>query len=226
MLCAISLRQEKNKHGEDIDVLEQRYIHYFEKFGLKLLLIPNGHDVDYYFEKFPIERVVLSGGNDVDPQMYGGKREEGMSIVSERDITERRIVELAVKKKIPLLGICRGMEFLNIYFGGKLINIKNEYGKEAHLPGKEHPLHILDGQELLRKEVRVNSFHNQALTEKELSSNLQAFAVSDEGIIEGFNHSSLPLVGVQWHPERESPDEEFNAQLVKAFVEGKLWWKR
>ena len=77
MLCAISLRQEKNKHGEDIDVLEQRYIHYFEKFGLKLLLIPNGHDVDYYFEKFPIERVVLSGGNDVDPQMYGGKREEG-----------------------------------------------------------------------------------------------------------------------------------------------------
>ncbi len=226
MLCAISVRREKNKHGDTIDVLEQAYLHYFESKGLKLLIIPNEGDVDYYFEHFPIERVILSGGNDVDPQMYGEIRTEGMSIAPERDKTEKRMIELALQKNIPILGICRGMEFLNVYFGGKLITLKNVFGEGAHLPGKGHSLHILENQEILGKEVMVNSFHNQGLTEKELSPQLQVFVATDEGIVEGFYHASLPIVGVQWHPERKSPDEEFNEKLIRAFVKGEGWGER
>ena len=226
MLCAISLRQEKNGHGDAVDVIEQSYINYFEKFGLKLLIIPNGSDVDSYFERLSIERVILSGGNDVDPLMYGGKNGEELSIVPERDRTERRMIELAIKKNIPILGICRGMQFLNVYFGGKLITIKYKYGEGAHLSGKDHSLSIVENQDFFGSRVRVNSFHNQALTEKELSSHLRAFAISDEGIVEGFYHSSLPIAGVQWHPERDGPGQEFNERLVKAFVEKELWWKR
>lgn len=226
MLCAISVRQEKNKHGDAIDVLEQGYVHYFGSQGLTLLVIPNESNVDSYFEQLPIERVILSGGNDVDPQMYGEIRKEGMPIATERDKTEKRMIELAMQKNIPILGICRGMEFLNVYFGGKLITIKSVFGEGAHLPGKDHPLHILKNLEILGKEVTVNSFHNQGLTQKELSPQLLPFAVSEEGLVEGFYHNSLPIVGIIWHPERRSPDTEFNEKLVRLFVKGEGWWKR
>ncbi|HLD80238.1 MAG TPA: gamma-glutamyl-gamma-aminobutyrate hydrolase family protein [Candidatus Nanoarchaeia archaeon] len=226
MLCTISIRQEKNKHGDVIGVLEQAYLHYFETFGLKLLLIPNGGDVDYYFKHFPIERVILSGGNDVDPLLYGGKRSENSSIAPERDATEKRMIELALEKKIPLLGICRGMQFLNVYFGGKLVVLKDVLGEGAHPSGKDHSLNIVTDQDVLGSKVMVNSFHNQGLTQKELSPQLRMFAVSDEGIVEGFYHPSLPLVGIQWHPERRSPDMVFNEKLVRMFVQGEGWWKK
>lgn len=226
MLCAISVRQEKNKHGDAIGVLEQGYVEYLGRFGLQLLIIPNGSDVDSYFEQFPIERVILSGGNDVDPLLYGEIRTEEMSIATERDKTERRMIELAVERNIQILGICRGMEFLNVYFGGKLIRIKDRLGTNAHLPGKDHSLNIIENQEILGKITIVNSFHNQGLTKKELSPQLRAFAMSDEGIVEGFYHHSLPIVGIIWHPERGSPDTEFNEKLVRAFVKGELWWEK
>ncbi len=226
MLCAISLRQEKNKHGDAIGVLEQGYLHYFESQGLKLLVIPNGSDVDYYFEHFPIERVILSGGNDVDPLLYGGKRGESISVAPERDATEKRMIELAIQKKIPILGICRGMEFLNVYFGGKLITIKDVFGEGMHPPGKDHALNIVEKQDILGTEVMVNSFHNQGLTTRELSPHLRVFAATDNGMVEGFYHHFLPIVGILWHPERRSPEPEFNEKLMKAFVKGEGWWER
>ena len=226
MLCAISVRQEKNKHGDAIDVLEQGNLAYFESQGLRLLVIPNGSDVDDYFQQFPIERVILVGGNDVDPLLYGEERSENSSVAPERDATEKRMIELAIKKKIPILGICRGMEFLNVYFGGKLIALKNVFGEGSHPPGKDHALNIVTGQEVFGSKVMVNSFHNQGLTKKELSPKLLPFAISEEGLVEGFYHSSLPILGIQWHPERRSPDTEFNEKLVKAFVNKELWWKK
>lgn len=226
MLCAISIRQEKNKHGDAIGVLEQAYLHYFKTFGLKLLLIPNGSDVDYYFKHFPIERVILSGGNDVDPLLYGGKRGESSSIAPERDATEKRMVELALQKNMPLLGICRGMQFLNVHFGGKLITLEDVFGEGAHPPGMDHSLNIVTDQDVFGSKVMVNSFHNQGLTQKELSPQLRMFAVSDEGIVEGFYHPSLPLVGIQWHPERRSPDTAFNEKLIAAFVNGESFWSK
>ena len=171
-------------------------------------------------------KVILSGGNDVDPLLYGGKRSENSSIAPERDATEKRMIELALEKKIPLLGICRGMQFLNVYFGGKLVVLKDVLGEGAHPSGKDHSLNIVTDQDVLGSKVMVNSFHNQGLTQKELSPQLRMFAVSDEGIVEGFYHPSLPLVGIQWHPERRSPDTEFNEKLVRMFVQGEGWWKR
>ena len=147
-----------------------------------------------------------------------------------RDGVEKAMIDYALGAEIQVLGICRGMQFLNVYYGGKIIdlrekNISHPAGKEYH-----HPVEIQNKQGFFGKKTiiktTINSYHNQGLTEKELSSALLPFAVSTEGIIEGFYHPALPIVGIQWHPERSSPDQEFNRKLVSAFVNRKFYWKK
>jgi len=226
MLIAISQRNDKNKHGDRIDNLENNYINYFERFGIKLLPIPNTtKDVSYYFENFPVSAIILTGGNDVNPELYGEKPDEGLAVSKERDNTERRMLEIAVNKKLPVFGFCRGMQFINVFFKGKLINdIKDHVG--ANHVAITHTIKIIneEAKKVLGDEIGVNSYHNQGITPDTLSPELTAFATADD-VVEGFYHPSLPIAGVEWHPERKSPDEAANEKLVKAFLNRELFWK-
>ncbi len=227
MIFAISQRQQDHKYNAPIDVLEHNYTHYFRSFNILLLPIPNvPEQVQDYFNQFPIKGVILTGGEDINPKLYGEKV-EWPNISPLRDETEKKMLEIAVARRIPVLGICRGMQLINVFFGGKLVkNIKDEITQE-HLPGKEHPITIT-GEKIVsmlgKKEVMVNSYHNQAVTISTLSSQLKVFAVAEHGIIESLYHPSLPIAGVQWHPERKSPDEEMNKKLVEAFKRKELFW--
>ncbi len=226
---AISQRQQYNKYNAPIDVLEHNYIEYCKSFDILLLPIPNSaSQVQAYFDTFPIEGIILTGGEDIDPKLYG-ENIDWPNISSLRDQTERRMLEIAVARKIPVLGICRGMQFINVYFGGKLVkNIKEEITAE-HPPGKEHLITITDERiisTLGKKEIIVNSFHNQAVTARTLSPSLREFAAAEHGIIEGLYHPSLPIAGIQWHPERKSPNEEINKKLLEALVRKELFWKK
>ncbi|MEK6900603.1 MAG: type 1 glutamine amidotransferase [Nanoarchaeota archaeon] len=227
MKLAISMKQDYDKHGAERSVLEDAYNEYFRQFGLILFPISNSVlDISSYLKEAGVEGIILSGGNDIDPQSYGGERTDGLSLALKRDKVEKTMLEYAIKNGLPVLGICRGMQFLNVYYGGKIIDFREK--GIFHPAGKEqiHKVVIIHHQEVLGTEVKVNSYHNQGITQKELSSSLRVFALSEEGIVEGFYHPSLPIVGVQWHPERDSPDEMFNEKLVEAFVKGEGWWKR
>ena len=229
MLVAISQRQQYNQNGMPIDVLEHSYVEYCKSLGMVLLPFPNiASQVQDYFDNFPIEGIILTGGEDIDPKMYG-KNIEWPNISPLRDQTEKKILEMAIAQKIPVLGICRGMQFINVFFGGKLVkNIKEEITSE-HPPGKDHNVIITDERiisNLGNKEIIVNSYHNQAVVTRNLSPHLQAFATAEPGIIEGLFHPTLPIAGIQWHPERKSPDEEINRMLMEALVKKELFWKR
>jgi putative glutamine amidotransferase len=216
MWVAISQRSDVNKNGS-IDVLEHAYVRYFEKFGLKLVPVSNSATVNYF--DLPIEGVILTGGNDVDPASYGGKKVEGMSLVPLRDKTEKILLDIAVARKLPVLCVCRGMQFANVYFGGTLTHVA---GKHV-APGTDHPVKLREKSLGVRSSV--NSYHNWGVVEKDLAPDLRAFALAD-GLVEGWFHSSLPIAGVQWHPERKSPDPVLNEKLVMAFVGRTLFWKR
>ena len=218
MLVAISQRNDKNRHGDWIDSLENSYVHYLERLGARLLVIPNrSNDVRSYIKEFPVKAIILSGGNDIGTELYssgqGEKEEESQAISKSRDSTEKKMLEIAIDKKIPVLGICRGMQFINVFFKGRLSKIDNHVIPEHNItmgPDK----------------FKVNSFHNYGITKDDLSHELRSFAVSDDGIIEGICHPSLPVAGIQWHPERKSPDESINEQIVRAFIEKEMFWRR
>ncbi len=227
MILAISQRQQYNKYDAPIDVLEHTYPQYFKSFGILLLPIPNvALRVQDYFNQFPIQGIILTGGEDINPKLYG-ENIDWPNTSPFRDETEKKMLEIAVAREIPVLGICRGMQFINVFFGGKLVkNIKEEITAE-HLPGKDHLIKITNEKiisVLGEKEVMVNSYHNQAVTFGTVSPSLKIFATAEYNIIEGLYHPTLPIAGVQWHPERKNPEEEINNKLVEAFVKKELFW--
>ena len=125
----------------------------------------------------------------------------------ERDQLEYKLIHHAIENKIPILGICRGAQLLNVYFGGslhqdihkfyseeKLIHSISPY-KKIFLKPKTKLVEILD-----REEFWVNALHHQAINQ--LGENIQSAAQEENGLIQAIEHQTLPfVVGVQWHPE-------------------------
>ena len=103
MLVAISQRNDKNKHGDLIDNLENNYVNYLEGFGINLVIIPNtSDDIDFYFKGLPIEGVILTGGNAVNPKLYGEKLPKDPDVSKQRDSTEEKLLDIAIKKRLPV----------------------------------------------------------------------------------------------------------------------------
>lgn len=218
MWIAISQRNPKIKWGYR-DVLENNYIEYFEELGFKIIPIPNvSKNIESYFDKISIKVVILSGGGDIS-HLYGGSHNGEVSL--SRDETEKKLLEIAIRKKIPVLGICRGMQFINVFFGGKIININKQTESKLEHVANTHKIEIIDSKisKLLGKgKIEVNSYHNEGLTDDCLSPELTPFAISNDGLIEGFYHKKHPIGGIMWHPERSSPDMDANKKIIKFFI--------
>lgn len=185
------------------------YIDFFETMGFHIILIPNNttHIKEYF--KDDINLVVLSGGNNVNPKLY--QLESSLDdVFSERDEMESNLLKLAIKNNIPVFGICRGFQFLNVYFGGKI-----SHDVSGHV-NKEH---ILKSRLTALNNQITNSFHKQGITVNDLSEELQSIA-KNGNYVEAFKHSTLKILGVQWHPERQI--KIFDQELIKNFLKGKI----
>jgi putative glutamine amidotransferase len=140
------------------------------------------------------------------------------------------LLEIAVREGIPVLGVCRGMQFINIFFGGKLIAaIKNIDTRGVHDVPCKHDIRIIDdafSQNLGNNEFQVNSYHSQGVLRDGLGEDLEAFAIYEGlDLIEAFSHLRYPIVGVQWHPERPGPSEPLDSILMHAFINRTLFWR-
>ena len=227
MIIAISQRNMKMGKGADRDALENDYVSYYEEFGLTLVPIPNvSRNIDVYFKKIPIEGIILTGGNDINPKLYGGKPIDG-DCSDDMDNTYKKLIEIALERKLPLFGNCRGAQFINVFFGGKLIqDVKEETGVN-HVNVK-HKIKITDEKAagfIGKKEFIANSYHKQGIMKDTLSSELKDFAITDDGVIEGIYHPKYPIAGVLWHPERPGSDKEADKKLIGAFIKRKFFWK-
>lgn len=200
--------------------------------------------IELSFEKNNTEDIskcdgfVLTGGVDVHPSFYNGKAEyENSPDLHEcdRDIFEEKIYRYSQMNNLPLLGICRGMQLVNVLQGGKLIqdldSSNQKHRKEEENTDKEHT--IITGKDTLLYKIagspsgHVNSAHHQAIDPNALGENLKANAhdEDDEKIIEGleFNDKTNKafMLCVQWHPERMKDKEEnpFSKKLKERFLE-------
>ncbi len=165
---------------------------------------------------------VFCGGGDIDPKYYGEKASsKTKNICSLRDRFEYELFKKVLLKRKPILGICRGMQIMNVFLGGSLYqNIEGHMQTEPR-DVRTHSVKVLKGG-LLGEitgngEMNVNSFHHQAIAL--LSARLCADAVSDDGYIEAFHFKDHPfLLGVQWHPEAYHMEDEAASLIFKAFV--------
>jgi len=173
--------------------------------------IENEDDYDYYLEI--LDGILFTGGADINPRFYGEEPlKEVNRIVSAKDICELSLFKKAYEKGIPIFGVCRGSQLINVALGGKLyqdINrqVPDSFGHYPNdIPEDElyHSVNIIEGSRLHgilgEDKLYVNSFHHQAI--KTLGSNLVVSAVSSDNIIEAIESSDDRfLLGVQWHPE-------------------------
>ena len=152
---------------------------------------------------------LFTGGQDVSPELYGEKGCPSVVSSSERDKLERLLLAKALLTDKAILGICRGLQFINVFFGGTLWqDLPSQHPSEiVHRQGKPYgiPTHDIrlngDLRTLLGKEViEVNTLHHQAI--KDLSNDLTPMAVAPDDIIEAVQMAGKRFVwAVQWHPE-------------------------
>lgn len=213
----VSQRVVEGPHGDTRDALEHTYVTFLERHGFTVLPVSNAvADAGAYMDA-GIHGVVLTGGNDV-----------GTSF--ERDRTEASLLRAAIERRVPVLGICRGMQFINVFFGGTLEpDLEQTPAWATHTPGGTHAVAITDeaARDALGADAcEVNTFHRQAVMTATLAPALKVFAADRGfGVVEGLFHPELAIAGVQYHPERREVTASVDERLIGAFASRTLFWE-
>lgn len=214
--------------GLPVHRLQDQYTKFVENGGGVPILLPISEDIEFtgdLVSKF--DGLIITGGVDVDPSLYGQENTDSKNCNLRRDKFEIALMKEAIKRKTPLLGICRGMQLMNVLYGGSLhqeirVNVQNSRKHTRNKDWSEtvHPVE-LQGGSILEKifsggQGQVNSSHHQAVAVE--GEGLTIFGRSDDGVIETIGVKGNPrILGVQWHPERMSEDET-QLRLIKWFV--------
>lgn len=147
--------------------------------------------------------LVLPGGGDIDPRLFGQLPGGTRFFDPELDRLQLAILNAFVLDKKPVLGICKGMQLINIHFGGDMVQHLAE--SEAHEYRGGDQFHATTAREGFLKEIYgesfvVNSAHHQGVDRP--GQGIMYVQFASDKVVEALNHVHLPILGVQWHPER------------------------
>lgn len=203
------------------------YIESLRRAGaVPVLIPPQPENIDSIVDG--LDGIVLAGGDDCDPSVYGEAPHPATEMMDpRRQSNDLNLAKLARERGIPTLGICLGVQVMNVAAGGTLIqDIDSELRTDiehASAPSDRHRHDVIveRGTQLAgivgEQELNVNSSHHQAI--RHVGDGLRVTAQAPDGIIEGLEDPSLPFyVGVQWHPEDMAGEASASA-LFRAFVE-------
>jgi gamma-glutamyl-gamma-aminobutyrate hydrolase PuuD len=178
--------------GERRDALDQNWHRFLERCDLRAVPVPNQLGAaEHVIRTVPHAGIVLSGGNDL--ACVGGD-------APERDAVETRLLDHASAARLPVLGVCRGMQLLVARFGGALEEV-------AGHARTEHRIEI-DGSSRL-----VASYHRFGC--RAAPAVLEVLARADDGVVEAVRHRELALCGIMWHPERATPAHPDDVALFR-----------
>lgn len=184
-------------------------------------------DDDDYIDKIvnTMDKFIFSGGSDVDPMYYNEAVRYDCEYINEfRDRFEMKLLKKVIDAKKPILGICRGFQLINVFFGGSLYqDLKSQYDSPinhaAEKVEKFKKIHNLTIEkestleEIFKSsKIQINSKHHQAVSV--LGKGLKIEAISEDGLIEGFSSKENNILAVQWHPEMMY---EFHVEQLELF---------
>jgi putative glutamine amidotransferase len=207
------------------------YVRAVEEAGGIPLVLPQMKNLETEALDEQLQRVhgvILPGGGDVAPLLWGEESEPGLGETFPfLDSFQMALTRRALEKNMPLLGICKGLQILNVVQGGTLVQDLAAFGaavqhtQRASIGYPSHSVILQEGS-LLRslwgERVEVNSFHHQAV--REPGRELRVTARSADGVIEALEMPDRAfVVGVQWHPEGMVPQNEKMGLLFRSFIE-------
>lgn len=193
--------------GGEIRVLDYTKVQMYELLG----------------ESVQVDGFIFSGGVDVDPSLYGEEVEPGCGTIDrQRDDVEINMFPLLLTRGVPILGICRGCQVINVAFGGTLRQDIPNHRQNDENGRFCHTVSVVPGTKLSailgKASLLTNSYHHQCA--KELAPGFVANAYAEDGTIEGFESAmGTFILGLQWHPETTLSDDEDSVKPFAAFMD-------
>ncbi|HKL76687.1 MAG TPA: gamma-glutamyl-gamma-aminobutyrate hydrolase family protein, partial [Halanaerobiales bacterium] len=218
--------------GQDMAMSTMDYARGVEKGGGIPVNIPVINEEDYIDKMVEkCDGLLFSGGPDISPYLYGaGPDSQCGKVIPARDEFELKLLEKAIEKEKPVLGICRGAQLINVSYNGTLKQHIDDHrdGLKHHalikFPRwyKAHDVEIKKESHIFKaykkEKMKTNSLHHQAI--KEVGDGLTVTAKASDGIVEGVEDKDKDfLVGVQWHPEMMYFKHEEQVEIFKYFIE-------
>ncbi|MCC6168199.1 MAG: gamma-glutamyl-gamma-aminobutyrate hydrolase family protein [Caldilineaceae bacterium] len=233
-LIGVPTGREKSQRffGLPLYIMNQTYVRTLENLGALPVMIPlqmSEATLRGIFER--LDGLLLPGGEDLDPSHYGAERHPQLGATDkERDRTELLLTEWALEAGMPLLGVCRGVQVMNVVCGGTLYqdlhSQRPDLQKHDYFPPTYERFRIvhridIEPDSALARALgavhEVNSMHHQGIAE--LGVGLRAVARAEDSLVEALEMPHLPFaVGVQWHPEELARTDDHSTSLFYEFV--------
>ena len=196
-IIAISQRQDSIAGRDEVrDALDVRWASLLWDLGYFPVALNSGIEaVEEYVAALQPDGFILSGGNDIGN-------------APERDRLEAAVLDYSIHQRLPVLGVCRGMQFINHYQGGSQKKMAGHVATRHSLLGDWSNEQAIDS---------VNSYHNWAIVAETLARDLESLACTEDGSIEVLRHKQHRWLGIMWHPEREQPFSTQDTHLIREF---------
>jgi len=226
-ICTAVERSQFGVWDAEAFLLHHMYIEAVQRAGGAAVMLPPDPDVDADQLLDVLDGLILAGGRDIDPATYGAERANGTDDPrTERDEFELALAQRAMERDIPLLGICRGMQLMNIARGGTLVQSLPEHLHRRSVgtfDGNDHPVRLDESSLAARAAGEVShgtlSHHHQGIDRVGDGLRVTGWADEDE-LPEALEDPELQFaLGVQWHPEAD-PESRVIAALVEAARRG------
>ena len=226
-ICTAVERSQFGVWDAEAFLLHHTYIEAVQRAGGAAVMLPPDPDVDADQLLDVLDGLILAGGRDIDPATYGAERATGTDDPrTERDEFELALAQRAMERDIPLLGICRGMQLMNIARGGTLVQSLPEHLHRRSVgtfDGNDHPVRLEESSLAARAAGEVShgtlSHHHQGIDRVGDGLRVTGWADEDE-LPEALEDPELQFaLGVQWHPEAD-PESRVIAALVEAARRG------